>query len=596
MVKLTHLLLGLPAALAMECRPEGPIVPPPRNLKESATFQRALANLTATLDSAFKGEIKSSLDAQNVSLSVALVGLDQTDASTPLWEYHHLGSGNLNGTKSLDRHSQYLVGSVSKVITDAVLLRSGVNMDDPVTKYLPSLANETSRIDWKSISLRALGGQLAGIPANYGFSEYHYIKDWFEALGFPALNDTNYPDCGVIGLNVACTREQFLAGMLTSDPQALPQARPVYSNIAYTLLAFALEAATGKDYATQLRDFLTTPLHMPSTLPSPGNDSLAVIPPVDNTWGSPYGDNAPGGGLVSTLADLSAFLHAILSRDEALASPADIRAWLQPRTFSGSRSSAVGLPWEIFRPEPGLLFPGYDAETGEGGHTVTIHAKDGAAYGYHARIALLDEYGVGLVVLTAGNQDALGGVYDAALTGLVPVLDGLARSQAVEEYGGVFRGVSTEETGGVSVNATVELDGLSLRLTGLNRNGSDILAALQELWGVTLFEFLPSLDMTGVYRLYPTGIEKKAVLPDGREVVEEDWRVWWEVESTSESEMPGKGLSDTDCLTWTLADWMYYGSQSADRVVFVKDAETGSVLGLDAPFLRTGAMGKSEDE
>lgn len=169
MVKLTHLLLGLPAVLAMECRPEGPIVPPPRNLKESAPFQRALANLTATLDSAFKGEIKSSLDAQNVSLSVALVGLDQTDASTPLWEYHHLGSGNVNGTKSLDRHSQYLVGSVSKVITDAVLLRSGVNMDDPVTKYLPSLANETSRIDWKSISLRALGGQLAGIPANCMF-------------------------------------------------------------------------------------------------------------------------------------------------------------------------------------------------------------------------------------------------------------------------------------------------------------------------------------------------------------------------------------------------------------------------------------------
>ncbi|KAH6844721.1 beta-lactamase/transpeptidase-like protein [Chaetomium sp. MPI-CAGE-AT-0009] len=596
MVKLTHLLLGIPAVLAMECHPEGPIVPPPRNLKESATFQRALANLTATIDSAFKGEFRSSLDAQNVSVSVALVGLDQTEASTPLWEYHHLGSGNVNGTKSLDRDSQYLIGSVSKVITDAILLRSGVNPDDPVTKYLPSLANETSKIDWKSITLRALGGQLAGIPANYGFSEYHYIKSWFETLGFPALNDTSYPPCGVIGLNVACTREQFFAGMLTSDAQALPEARPVYSNIAYTLLAFAIEAATGKDYATQLHDYLTAPLGMASTVASPGNDSRAVIPPVENTWGSPYGDNAPGGGLVSTLADLTAFVHAILARDPALGTPAQIRQWLQPRTFSGSRSSAVGLPWEIFRPEPRLLFPGYDAETGEGGHTVTIHAKDGAAYGYHARIALLDEYGVGLVLLTAGNQDALGEVYDAALTGLVPALDAAARQQAVEEYGGTFKGLSTEETGAVPVNATVELDGSSLRLMGLHRNGSDILAALQELWGVTLFEFLPSLDMTGVYRLYPTGIERKAVLADDREVVEEDWRVWWEVRYTSQTDMPGKGLSENDCLTWTLADWMYYGSQSADRVVFLKDAETGSVLGLDAPFLRTGVMEKFDAE
>ncbi|KAK3291034.1 beta-lactamase/transpeptidase-like protein [Chaetomium fimeti] len=596
MVKLTHLLLGIPAALALECRPEGPIVPPPRNLKQSDTFSRALANLTATLDSAFKGEFRSSLDAQNVSMSVALVGLDQTEASTPLWEYHHLGSGNVNGTKSLDRHSQYLIGSVSKVITDAILLRSGVNMDDPVTKYLPSLANDTSRIDWESISLRALGGQLAGIPANFGFSEYHYIKTWFETLGFPALNDSSYPPCGVIGLNTACTREQFLTGLLTADPQALPQARPVYSNIAYTILAYAIEAATGKDYTAQLHDYLTSPLGMASTIATPGNDSRAVIPPGESTWGSDYGDNAPGGGLVSTLADLTSFVRAILARDAALGTPAEIRQWLQPRTFSGSRSSAVGLPWEMFRPEPRLLFPGYDAETGEGGHTVTIHAKDGAAYGYHARIALLDEYGVGLVLLTAGNQDALGEVYDAALTGLVPALDAVARQQAVEEYGGVFAGVSTEETGAVPVNATVELDGSSLRLMGLHRKGSDILAALQELWGVTLSEFLPSLDMTGVYRLYPTGIERKAVLADGREVVEEDWRVWWEVEYTSQTDMPGNGLSESDCLTWTLADWMYYGSQSADRVMFVKDAETGSVLGLDAPFLRTGIMGKSEVE
>lgn len=426
--------------------------------------------------------------------------------------------------------------------------------------------------------------------------EYHYIKSWFETLGFPALNDSSYPPCGVIGLNTACTREQLLAGMLTSDAQAPPQARPVYSNIAYTILAFAIEAATGRDYATQLRDYLTTPLNMPSTIPSPGNDSLAVIPPIENTWGSPYGDNAPGGGLVSSVADLTAFLHAILSRDEALGSAADIRAWLQPRTFSGSRSSAVGLPWEIFRPEPRLLFPGYDEKTGEGGHTVTIHAKDGAAYGYHARIALLDEYGVGLVILTAGDQDALGEVYNTALTGLVPVLDEVAREQAVEEYGGVFKGLSTEETGAVAVNATVELDGLSLRLMGLHRNGSDILVGLQELWKVTLSEFLPSLGMTGEYRLYPTGIERKATLADGREVVEEDWRVWWEVRYTSQTDMPGRGLSENDCLTWTLADWMYYGSQSADRVVFVKDANTGSVLGLEAPFLRTGAMGKSEAE
>lgn len=395
--------------------------------------------------------------------------------------------------------------------------------------------------------------------------------------------------------------------MLTSHPSAPPQSRPVYSNIAYTILSYALEAATGKDYPTLLRDLLALPLNMPSTLPSPGDDSRAVIPPVDNSWGASYGDNAPGGGLVSTLADLTALVRAILARDPALATETQIRAWLQPRSFAGARASFLGAPWEIFRPDPRLLFPsghGYADGDGDGdeatqtggqggGHSVTIHAKDGAAYGYHARIALLDEYGVGIVLLTAGDQDALVDVYDAALSMLVPAIDAAAREQGRREYAGTFAGRSTEETGGVLVNATTEVDGVSLRLTRLYRNGMDILAGLQQLWPVTLLEFLPSLEMTGAYRLYPADIERRKVLPDGREVVEEDWRVWWEMELKSETDMPGAGLSASDCLTWTLADWMHYGSEPVDRLVFVKDAETGAVLGLDAPFLRTGTMEKS---
>ncbi|KAL2139676.1 hypothetical protein VTI28DRAFT_4876 [Corynascus sepedonium] len=594
MVKLRHLLLGIPAALALECRPEGRIVPAPRNLKDSPTFQRALQNLTTALDGAFNGKIRTPWDPRNVSLSFALVGLDQTEPSIPMWEYHHLSPNNVNGTKSLDRHSQYLVGSISKVLTDAVLLRSGVNIDDPVTKYLPSLHNDTSLINWDNVSLRALGGQLAGIPANYGFSEYYYIKEWFESLGFPHMEDNAYPACGVIGLNTACTKEDLLTGMLRSHAQAPPQARPVYSNVAYTILSLALEGATGKNYSAQLRDFFTAPLGMSSTFPSPGDDSAAVIPPVESTWGSDYGINAPGGGLVSTAADLSIFVHAILSRNLSLASDTTIREWLQPRTFSGSRSSAVGFPWEIFRPRPELLFPEYDEATASGGHTVTIHAKDGAAYGYHARMALLDEYGLGLVLLTAGNQDALRDIYDAALALLIPAVDAVARQQAAADYGGVFMGRSSNETGAVAVNATIEMDGVSLRLTGLHRNGTNILESLRELWAVTLSEFLPAVDMTGVYRLYPTDIERRAVLPGGREVIEEDWKVWWEVLSSAKSELPGSGLSDDDCLTWTLADWMHYGGEPADRVVFVRDVESGDILGLDAPFLRTGIMERSE--
>ncbi|KAK0707715.1 beta-lactamase/transpeptidase-like protein [Lasiosphaeris hirsuta] len=594
MIKFFKFLAFVPAAAAaLECHPEGPILPRPRNLTQAKTLQAAVSNLTGSLDAAFSGKIRGGWDIRNVSLSIGLVGLEQAEPSIPLWEYHHLASGNVNGTKSLDRNSQYLIGSISKVISDAILLRSGLNLDDAITEYLHSLADESSLISWEDITLRQLSSQLAGIPPNFGFSEYYYIKEYFEALGFPHLNDSAYRECGIIGLNGGCSEEQLLSGLLKTYPIAAPQSRPVYSNIAFTLFTLALSAKANLSYA-QLLGTVTTPLNMTSTLPSPGADSLAVIPPVANSWGADYGFNAPGGGLVSTLSDLSAFLHAILSRSATLGLTAtQINEWLQPRAFTGSRSSFVGAPWEIFRPEPELLFPGYDVASGQGGHTVTVFAKDGAAYGYRARIALLDEYGVGLVLLTAGDADALTSVFDAALSVLVPALEGAAREEGKREYVGAFAGKSTRETGEVEVNASVALDGASLRLIGLARNGTDILESLGELWAATVGEFLPSIETTGVYRLYPTGIFRESVLADGRKVLEEDWRLSPDLLLNSDTELPGKGISGNDCLDWTLVDWMYYGSEPVDRFVFVKDVGTGSVLGLDLPFLRTRRMGKA---
>ncbi len=160
------------AAVAMECRPEGPIYPRPRNLAQSKTIKNALEKITTTLEDAFSGKLKGGWDTNNVSVSIGLIGLDQTQPNVPLWEFHHLAPGNVNGTKNIGRDSQYLVGSVSKVISDAVFLLSGVDLDKPVTKFLPELGHHESLIDWKSITLRDLGGHLAGIPPNCKLFSY----------------------------------------------------------------------------------------------------------------------------------------------------------------------------------------------------------------------------------------------------------------------------------------------------------------------------------------------------------------------------------------------------------------------------------------
>jgi CubicO group peptidase (beta-lactamase class C family) len=221
-------------AAGLECHPQGPVVPRPRKLSQSKHMQDALASLKETIDAAVQGTLRSGWDVRNVSISIGLVTLDQEQPSIPFWEYHHLATGNTNGTQNLDRNSQYMIGSISKVVTEAILLRSGLDMDDLITRYIPSLNDATSSILWSSVSIGALASQLSGMPPNCkwqaiihhwvlalaletpavnaddadGFSEYYYLKDSFEFLGLPRLNDSAFGPCGVLGLNNGCTKER----------------------------------------------------------------------------------------------------------------------------------------------------------------------------------------------------------------------------------------------------------------------------------------------------------------------------------------------------------------------------------------------------
>lgn len=164
----TKTLLVLSPLLVMadlSCRPDGPVVPRPTNLGQRLPVLEATDKLTSILDQAVAGEIKAGWAVENTSFSLALVSMDQVDPGVPIWEYHHLAEGNVNGTEKVDRNSQYLIGSVSKAFADLALLKSGLDLDDPITKFFPEITNSTN-IQWKDISLRSLGDHLAGIPSN----------------------------------------------------------------------------------------------------------------------------------------------------------------------------------------------------------------------------------------------------------------------------------------------------------------------------------------------------------------------------------------------------------------------------------------------
>lgn len=150
--------------LALDCRPEGPVLPKPVNLDEAAAFRHAAIGLAHTFDAMSSGGIDVPWPVKNVSFSVAVVSADQTDG-TPLWQYHHRADANVDGTDKVDADSQYLIGSISKMITDYILLVSGMDLDVPVTNYLPRL-NGSKEMEWDSITLRMLASQTAGVPTN----------------------------------------------------------------------------------------------------------------------------------------------------------------------------------------------------------------------------------------------------------------------------------------------------------------------------------------------------------------------------------------------------------------------------------------------
>ncbi|KAF8854004.1 hypothetical protein BDZ45DRAFT_693805 [Acephala macrosclerotiorum] len=127
--------------------------------------------------------------------------------------------------------------------------------------------------------------------------------------------------------------------------------------------------------------------------------------------------------------------------------------------LNSGRTKQRGRPWEIFRSQN--LAPAHP-------HTIDIYTKGGAAYGYEATMGVIDQYGIGYVVLTAGARgpEAQMPLVQALLVTLTPVVEDKIRETA-DTYAGTCTGVLGEMVVGIG-------DGPRLRLLNLSLNGTDM--------------------------------------------------------------------------------------------------------------------------
>jgi actin-related protein 6 len=291
-----------------------------------------------------------------------------------------------------------------------------------------------------------------------------------------------------------------------------------------------------------------------------------------------------------------------------------VRKWLKPLSTTSSLNTLVGRPWEILYVTD-LLPPKY-------AHTVDIYAKSGGAMGYMAQVAAVNQYGVGVIVLTAGPVNTIDILYRALLGTFVPAIEEEARFQSNR-----FAGTWTSKTSPPSnesqkrsnekIKLTLDIDdGTGIKLASFTRGDASIVDAIKRYGTLNTLPsglvlcLTHSVSIPQVLKIPVPASEVESLLAqsdshshlhhsrsyddeDKVRVERQEWRINLDIiplNGAAMSDLPGQTTATQYCGLWQTVDWMMYGGISLDKVVFVVDKVSGVVPGVEVPALRAGLL------
>ena len=311
-----------------------------------------------------------------------------------------LGSADLAAGEPLTTGHRFRVASHSKTFTATLVLQlfeaGRLRLDDPLARWVPRVAESAPALG--GVTVRALLGHQGGVVRDGREADH-----WQLAHPFPTDLD------GLLGLAAD-------GAVMGSDE------RFKYSNVAYGLLGAVVEAAGGAPWAEQLRQRITGPLGLGSTLPDLEDGSIgadgraaghatgyaALLDdeverlPVPAT---PTGVLAPATGVSSTAEDLTAWMAAhARGATSVLGAPA-LRLAQREESRIRAHDEAVrrwGLGFEI----------------GEAGER-TLVGHSGGFPGYVTRTWLDPDAALAVSVLTSCNGSPAG----ALASGLLRLVD-----------------------------------------------------------------------------------------------------------------------------------------------------------------------------
>lgn len=227
----------------------------------------------------------------------------------------------------------------------------------PITDFVPELleaaescsaqADPLTCPDWDEITLGALASHLAGLGRG------RPVTPAPPAIGGIPVTNLGLPTKPVIELaqceKQPCTRAESIRAFLQEAPVEAAFSTPIYSNGAYQILTYALEAITNRTMSDMITDDVFCHLGMEDSSYALKANSSGIIP--NNTsssfWNVPLGDAGATGGVFSSSRDMVKLGQSILNNTQL--SPASTRKWLKPWAHTAVWQQAVGLAWEIAR-------------------------------------------------------------------------------------------------------------------------------------------------------------------------------------------------------------------------------------------------------
>ena len=347
---------------------------------------------------------------------------------------------------------------------------------------------------------------------------------------------------------------------------------PTYSNVAFQLIAWALEEITGSDSDTLVDNTLTRIGTNSSYYPLIPQSAYAsaIIPsdPVSSDFSSDLLFDNPSGAFYSTINDMCKLGIAILNSSLLRANTTNW--WLKPSAFTPDRYISVGAPWEIIPYPPSARYP------------TIMYTKAGDLGAYSSIIALLPDFGVGFTVMTAGSRASAASreLSDMLSATFIPALQSATAEQAIS-YTGNFTDTTTNST--ISVVLTHSAESPTLTLQTWTYNNTNLLSAIAFLLNI------PSpaaIDFT--VNLFPTGL----VTHNSNGTRFETWRASYSVSGNDPVVgSTGTGPFSTACQTWTEVDAFTYGGVSFDDFLVEVDEESGRAVGGYARVLQQGSAG-----